>query len=281
MSLILRNYSFENINLKFYSFIHPETGELWATANDIAKSLGYSDPANAIFKNIKNTTFKSKWITLIEGLGKIPTPPNWQQNTMMINEGGINRLIMSCHLGGSIDKFKDWICGKILPSIRKTGKFEIQVNERDDNNDLMVLAKGLLESNKALIALSNRMADMVQDVVSKPESKKLLHTLSLHELESKDIAFTRCQRRYLKKALKRLAMKDPSARQIYNVDYVPNGINVLNCVKECLREEKKDFEAKHNVIKMLNDMSPEQVVAVVKKVVDRPFNRAVVSSNNE
>lgn len=192
MSLILQDHSFENIHLKFYSFVHPHTAEIWATANDVARCLGYKNERQAIYDNIKNTRFKCKWSDLIEGVSGIQTPLNWQNNTIMINEGGINRLILACKLGGDVDRYKDWICGTVIPTIRKTGKFEI-VNEHRDNNELMLLAKGLLESNKALIVLSNRIADMARDVVSKPESNKLLHTLSVHELESKDIKFTRCQ----------------------------------------------------------------------------------------
>jgi prophage antirepressor-like protein len=146
MALVPQSFSLENIKLQFHSFIHPETGELWATANAIAKSLGYENPADAIYKYVKNPTFKSKWKDLTEGLCVVQRLPYWQNNTMMINEGGINRLIMACHLQ-NVDRYQDWVCGTVLPTICQTGQFNL--NKRD--KELVQLTNGLLESNRALI----------------------------------------------------------------------------------------------------------------------------------
>lgn len=287
MALVPQSFSIENIKLQFHSFIHPETGELWATANDIAKSLGYENPADAIYKHVKNPTFKSKWKDLTEGVCVAQRPPNWQNNTMMINEGGINRLIMACHLR-NVDHYRDWVCGTVLPTIRKTGRFIL--NNGDDK--LVQLMNGLLESNHALIranqhledarrdaiTLSHRIADMAEDIVSKPASRRLLHTLAIHELdsESKKIAFTRCQRRSMTKALRRLFDRNPQARELYNTAYIPNGVNVLNCVKECLKKDDIPYSAQNNVIKLLNNMSSEEIVNCVREVIARPHNRALV-----
>lgn len=128
MTLVLQSFSFEKIELIFFSFVHPVTGEVWFEGNAIAKCLGYSNYNKAIRVHVQNPLFKCVWNELIQGLptvgGPLPVPSNWQSKTTMINEGGLNSLILASKLPNA-QKYKDWVCGTVLPSIRKTGKYEM------------------------------------------------------------------------------------------------------------------------------------------------------------
>lgn len=113
MALIKQNFKLENLSLEFYSFEHPVTGEIWVDGLSIAKSLGYENYSDAIYRNIKNTAFKKKWCELIKDFGShnIKLPKNWQKKTTMINKDGIGCLVRNHKLKipkTTIQKFSDF-----------------------------------------------------------------------------------------------------------------------------------------------------------------------------
>lgn len=87
-------------------------GEVWFVASDVAKTLGYAKPSNAI-----NTHCKSKG-TLKQG---IPTSSGIQEMTI-INEPNVYRLIIKSNLPAA-DAFESWLFDEVLPSIRKKGYY--------------------------------------------------------------------------------------------------------------------------------------------------------------
>lgn len=87
-------------------------GEIWFVASDVAKTLGYAKPSNAI-----NSHCKSKG-TLKQG---IPTNSG-QQLMTIINEPNVYRLIIKSKLP-SAEKFEEWLFEEVIPSIRKKGYY--------------------------------------------------------------------------------------------------------------------------------------------------------------
>ena len=83
-------------------------GEIWFVASDVAKTLGYAKPSNAI-----NTHCKEKG-TLKQG---IPTSSGTQVMTL-INEPNVYRLIFKSQLP-SAEKFEEWLFEDVIPQIRK------------------------------------------------------------------------------------------------------------------------------------------------------------------
>lgn len=83
-------------------------------ANDVAKVLGYADPAKTISIKVKD---KNK------GVAKMVTPGGIQSVTVL-EEAGIYQLIFSSKLP-SAEKFQDWVFEEVLPAIRKTGSFAV------------------------------------------------------------------------------------------------------------------------------------------------------------
>lgn len=84
-------------------------------ANDVAVILGFKNPADAVFRLVKD---KNK------GFCKIQTPGGIQSVTVL-EEPGIYQLIFSSKLP-SAEKFQDWVFEKVLPEIRKTGSFGVK-----------------------------------------------------------------------------------------------------------------------------------------------------------
>ncbi|ELA08728.1 prophage antirepressor [Moraxella macacae 0408225] len=92
-------------------------GELFFHANDLATILGFANPRDAI-KNHVEAEDVAKADTLTKG-GK--------QSVNFVNESGMYALI----LGSTKDeakRFKKWVTSEVLPTIRKTGTYEVATN---------------------------------------------------------------------------------------------------------------------------------------------------------
>jgi prophage antirepressor-like protein len=90
-------------------------GEPWFAGKDVAEALGYVKPLNAIAAHVDEDDSLKQG--LIDSMGRT-------QETIIINESGLYSLI----LGSSLDsakKFKRWITSEVIPSIRKTGSYNL------------------------------------------------------------------------------------------------------------------------------------------------------------
>lgn len=83
-------------------------------ANDVATVLGYKNPADAVYRIVKD---KNK------GICKIQTPGG-MQSVSILEEAGIYQLIFGSKLP-SAEKFQDWVFEEVLPAIRKTGQYNL------------------------------------------------------------------------------------------------------------------------------------------------------------
>ena len=95
--------------------------EIWFRGKDIAKALGYEKTRNAILKHVNNDD-KSILEDLRRG-PQIRAPfKNEQGGSIFINESGLYSLIFGSKLE-SAKVFKRWVTSEVLPSIRKTGRY--------------------------------------------------------------------------------------------------------------------------------------------------------------
>ena len=90
-----------------------ENNKVLFCGNDIAKSLGYEKPNNAISKHCR--------CTLKRGIPH-PQSQNKTINMVFISESDLYRLIANSKLP-SAEKFETWIFDEVLPQIRATGGF--------------------------------------------------------------------------------------------------------------------------------------------------------------
>ena len=86
-------------------------GETWFVARDVALALGYADPAEAIQRHCKKSN------DLNVGVSPIPSPK-------IIPESDLYRLVLRSNLP-SAERFQDWVVEEVLPTLRKTGRFEM------------------------------------------------------------------------------------------------------------------------------------------------------------
>ena len=175
--MLFNNEEFGSVRVKMID------NEPWFVGKDVAIALGYAKPENAIGTHVE---LEDKTTTLIQGTGS-----NYKSKTVIINESGLYSLILSSKLE-SAKKFKKWVTGEVLPSIRKTGGYvnddEMFINTYLPNVDeqtrllfksnLMVIRdlNGKIDGlNEEVKGLSEKLGDKDKEIEGKNK-----------ELENKD-----------------------------------------------------------------------------------------------
>ena len=115
-----------------------KSDEPWFIGKDVASALGFSNTRNAISTHVFPD---DKGVDLIDTLGGT-------QRMTIINESGLYALIFGSRLR-SARKFKRWVTSEVLPSIRKTGKYEKAPNTSLSTDDYLKAASILANTKGA------------------------------------------------------------------------------------------------------------------------------------
>ena len=106
-----------------------EQGNPLFCAKDVAEALGYKRSNDAVRVHVES-----------EDAVKRSTPTTSGKQLMtFINESGLYALILSSKLD-SAKRFKHWVTGEVLPSIRKQGGYMVA---RPDESNEVILARAL------------------------------------------------------------------------------------------------------------------------------------------
>lgn len=122
-------------------------GEPWFVGRDVASSLGYSKPQNAIRDNVDEDD------TRIEG---VMDSMSREQQTLIINESGMYSLIMGSRLPSS-KRFKHWVTSEVLPSIRKNGGY---INNQESMTPEQIVANALIVANNIIAEKDKQIKEM-------------------------------------------------------------------------------------------------------------------------
>ena len=96
-----------------------EKGNLWFCGYDIAKILGYANPSKTISTKITDIT---------------KTVRSNNTNITMITEKSLYKLVFGSKMEKA-EEFQDWICGVVIPTLRKDGMYldgEENVTSQDE-----------------------------------------------------------------------------------------------------------------------------------------------------
>lgn len=128
-------------------FNNPEFGQVravtindepWFIGKDVAMTLGYAKPENAIASHVDA---EDKTSTLIQG-----SASNYKSKTILINESGLYSLILSSKLPNA-KRFKRWVTSEVLPAIRKTGGY---IPHDEEMSDAEIMAKAFQISQRTI-----------------------------------------------------------------------------------------------------------------------------------
>ena len=94
--------------------------EPYFVGKDVADILGYSNTRDALAKHVDS---EDKLTSQITTAGQ-------RRSQTIINESGLYSLIFSSKLE-SAKKFKRWVTSEVLPTLRKTGNYQVPSNPMD------------------------------------------------------------------------------------------------------------------------------------------------------
>ena len=124
---------------KFTPVINTQTNEPWFFASEVAGILG--------IKNIRDSIVSAELEADEKGVVLTDTPGG-KQNVTIVSESGLFGLIANSRkqIGKDLRRF---VRKQVLPTLRKTGKFEL---EQDPQKQALILAKNLIEMQEKLDA---------------------------------------------------------------------------------------------------------------------------------
>ena len=117
--------------------------EPYFVGKDVAKILGYSRTADAIKAHVDEE----------DKLTRQFTDSGQRREMTIINESGLYSLILSSKLPNA-KKFKRWVTSEVLPTIRKTGSYQLPQTPEGQ-------IRLLLKSN---VHLDERMTNVEEDI---------------------------------------------------------------------------------------------------------------------
>lgn len=117
-----------------------KNGEPWFIGKDVAEILGYERAAKAIQDHVDLED--KDGIPIQDSIGRM-------QKTSIINESGLYSLILSSKLP-TAKKFKHWVTGEILPTIRRHGAYmtENTLEKALTNPDFLIKLANELKSEQ-------------------------------------------------------------------------------------------------------------------------------------
>ena len=155
-------------------------GEPWLVGKDVAESLRYSNPNEAIADHVDDEDkLNSKSLLSFElNLG--------QRGGWLINESGFYSLVFSSKLPKA-KEFKHWVTAEVLPLIRKTGSYSLTQKQDSyliedpiaraerwiEEQKEKRLLETKIEQDKPLVDFANQVAD-TSDLIDMAALSKLL-----------------------------------------------------------------------------------------------------------
>lgn len=127
-----------------------EHGEPLFCAADLCESLGYVNARDAIGKHVSEDDVAKR--DTIDNLGRI-------QTMTYVTESGMYALIFGSKLPRA-KTFKRWVTSEVLPSLRKSGRYDIREKESEQE----IMAKALLIAQSTIKKKEQQLLEQKQKI---------------------------------------------------------------------------------------------------------------------
>ena len=134
-------------------------GETYFVGKDVASALGYVNPTKAVSVHVDEED---------RSMSEMDTHQRGSQMTIIINESGLYSLILSSKLE-SAKRFKRWVTSEVLPAIRQNGRYELQqqVFEVEQQNRALESRNALLEE---ITVQQKPLTDYARNILSSTQT---------------------------------------------------------------------------------------------------------------
>lgn len=119
--------------------------EPWVVGKDVAEILGYKDTSDAMRRHVDDE----------DKLTRRFTDSGQNREMYIINESGLYSLILSSKMPNA-RKFKRWVTSEVLPTLRKTGHYEME-NYSPEMQAILMHDKKLVKMDERVTTLENTM----------------------------------------------------------------------------------------------------------------------------
>jgi len=164
-------------------------------AIDICRALLHTNPRKAIADHCKKDGVTKRYV--IDTLGR-------HQEATFINEGNLYRLVAGS-TKPEAQSFADWIFDDILPTLRKTGRYEMSSKAKEEENDLAIKVVNVEEQEQAMYKTMQRYIDKTLSMMLSDAIKNEVLPL-LQEIRNENEA--------IKKELKQIALDNATFKKI-------------------------------------------------------------------
>lgn len=185
--------------------------EPFFVGKDVAEILGYTNASKALADHVDEE----------DKLNNNSLPSLGQRGGWLINESGLYSLILSSKLP-TAKRFKHWVTSEVLPSIRRTGGYQMPAPQGKE-----LLALAVLEAQKTIEAQNTEIERMkpkaiFADAVSASTSSILIGDLA--KLLRQNGVETGQQRLFSRLRDEGYLMKTGSSRNMPKQKYVEMGL---------------------------------------------------------
>lgn len=229
---------FNNVEFGEVRTFIDENGKVLFCGKDIALSLGYKRPADAISSHCK-------------GVRDLPTPTSGgTQKMKYISESDVYRLITHSKLP-SAEKFENWVFEEVLPSIRKTGgyvanedmfintylPFADETTKMLFKNTLAVVQNQnkLIEKQKKEITHKSNVIQGFADNISLADKRQIINQVMRYNTTNHagkwNMLYTEFDKAYhmdTKTRLENHIAKGNAPKYKNRIDYIDKHLNMLN-----------------------------------------------------
>lgn len=119
--------------------------EPWFVGKDVADNLGYQNGSRDINRHVEAD----------DRIKEMVFDGTQNKETILINESGLYALIFGSKLE-SAKRFKHWVTGEVLPTIRKTGQYQM--------SNMSAELKAILMHDEKLVKIESRMDKLEFDI---------------------------------------------------------------------------------------------------------------------
>ena len=171
----LSTFNFESKSIRTLAI----NNEPWFVAKDLCNAINISNYRDAI----ERLDDDEKGVALTDTLGG-------KQEMAVVSESGMYTLILRCRDAvkkGSIPhRFRKWVTSEVLPTIRKTGKYESKTSVNDRTGlcnavNMLVSKKGLIYSEAYHLIHQRFNVESIEDLTLEqlPEAVEYVHKIIL------------------------------------------------------------------------------------------------------
>ena len=192
----LSTFNFESNSIRTLAI----NNEPWFVAKDLCDTLGIKNPSQAL-ENLdedERSMFNIGRSKVHGGGGEVN----------IVNESGMYTLILRCRdavkKGSMPHRFRKWVTAEVLPTIRKTGKYESKTTVDDRTGlrnavNMLVSKKGLIYSDAYHLIHQRFNVESIEDLTldQLPQAVEYVHKIILEgeliteaELPSREKKFT-------------------------------------------------------------------------------------------